>query len=394
MKILYVHDRYQVTGGEESSAVSERRMLERHGHEVIAYDRDNTEIAKMGRVRRASLLMTGTWDASTFRDISRMVRRHRPDVAHVRNIQPLISPSVYWALDRLRVPVVQTLDNFRLFCPATTFLRDGRVCEECSEHSLARSVAYACFRGSRVQTFAVAQSLWVHRMLGTWTHKIDRYIALTEFGRRKFIDCGLPADRIAIKPHFLEAPPVPRFEHDGYAIFVGRLSPEKGLLTLLRAWRELPWLPLRIVGDGPLRAEVEGQIRREEVKSVELLGHMGLEQCLEQLRGARFLVFPSEWYEGLPRVIVEAYACGKAVVASGLGAMNEIILSGITGAHFTPGDAEDLARTVRRMTESDTRTRQLGRAARNEFEAKYTEERNYRQLMEIYESAIGSRNGA
>src|SRR5262249_28598371 len=161
------------------------------------------------------------------------------------------------------------------------------------------SVAYACFRGSRIQTLAVAQSLWVHRVLGTWSRKIDRYIALTEFGRQKFIECGLPPDRIAIKPHFLETPPTPRFDHDGYALFVGRLAPEKGLLRLLRAWRELPWLPLRIVGDGPLRAELERLIHRDGVKSVELLGPMGLEECLGQLRGAQFLVFPSEWYEGL-----------------------------------------------------------------------------------------------
>src|SRR5215470_14096109 len=168
MRILYIHNRYQLRGGEDTSAESERRMLANHGEQVIAYDRDNREIETWGTAAKTKLFVGTTWSGASYRDIERLVRKERPDVAHIRNTQPLVSPSVYWALARCGVPVVQTLDNFRLFCPATTFLRDGRICEECRDHSLFRSVRYACFRKSRVQSLAVAQSLWLHRVLGTW----------------------------------------------------------------------------------------------------------------------------------------------------------------------------------------------------------------------------------
>jgi glycosyltransferase involved in cell wall biosynthesis len=393
MRVMHIHNRYQLRGGEETSVESERRMLVNQGQHVIAYDRDNREMQAWGATTKARLFFSTTWSGASYRDIELLVRKEKPDVAHVRNIQPLVSPSVYWALDRARVPIVQTLDNFRLFCPASTFLRDGRICEECRDYSLLRSVRYACFRHSRIQSLAVAQSLWLHRLLGTWSRRITLYIALTEFGRSKFVQSGLPSERIEVKPHFLENPPAAEWDHDGYALFVGRLSPEKGVLTLLRAWGGLPHIPLRIVGDGPLRIEIESRLKRDGMENVVMLGERPLEECLRLMRRSRFIVFPSEWFEGLPRVIVEAYACGKPVVASRLGAMSEVIVDGRTGLHFRAGDPEDLAEKVRWLIDHDGATKQMGREARLEFESKYSEERNYELLMRIYERAIGmSRN--
>jgi glycosyltransferase involved in cell wall biosynthesis len=389
MRVMHIHNRYQLRGGEETSVESERRMLGNQGQHVIPYDRDSREIQAWGATAKARLFFSTTWSGTSYRDIERLVRKEKPDVAHVRNVQPLLSPSIYWALDRAGVPIVQTLDNFRLFCPATTFLRDGRICEECRDYSLLRSVRYACFRDSRIQSLAVAQSLWLHRLLGTWSRCISLYIALTEFGRFKFVQSGLPPGRIEVKPHFLESPPVPEWDHDGYALFVGRLSAEKGVLTLLRAWRGLPHVPLRIVGDGPLRIEIETRLKRNGLENVVMLGEKPLEECLRLMRRARFIVFPSEWFEGLPRVIVEAYACGKPVVASRLGAMSEVIIDGRTGLHFRAGDSKDLAEKVNWLIDHDVETRQMGREARSEFESNYTEERNFELLMRIYERAIG-----
>ncbi len=391
MKILQIHNHYRYRGGEDAVVASERRVLENRGHVVIVYDRDNVDIGGYGPVRKAALFVSSSWAPLTVREVEALIRDHRPDVAHVHNTQPLVSPSVYWALDRAGIPVVQTLHNFRLFCPAGTFFRNNLVCEECREHSLLRSVKYGCYRGSRLQTLAVAQSLAVHRALGAWTRKIDLYVALTEFGRKKFIACGIPEGQITVKSNFLESPPPPRYDHEGYAIFVGRLSPEKGLLTLLKAWRELPWLPLRVIGDGPLRPGLEARVQREGIKGFEMLGPLPLEACLAQLRGARFAIFPAEWYEGLPRVIIEAYACGKPVIASRLGAMAELVVDGVTGVHFTPGDAADLTKKVLWMVENEAAASEMGRAARREFELKYTEERNYELLMGVYRRAIERR---
>jgi len=364
-------------------------MLVNRGQYVITYDRDNREIEAWGSTAKAKLFFNTTWSGDSYRDIKQLVRDERPDVAHVRNTQPLVSPSIYWALARVGVPVVQTLDNFRLFCPATTFLRDGRICEECRDHSLFRSVRYACFRHSRIQSFAVAQSLWLHRLLGTWSRRITLYVALTEFGRLKFIESGIPSERIEVKPHFLESPPAAEWDHDGYAMFVGRLSPEKGVSTLLHAWRDLPHVPLRIVGDGPIRTEMETRLKQDSLANVEMLGVRPLDECLRLMRRARFIVFPSEWFEGLPRVIVEAYACGKPVVASRLGAMAEVVIDGRTGLHFRAGDPADLAEKVNWLIDHDGETRRMGREARSEFESRYSEERNYELLMRIYRRAIG-----
>jgi glycosyltransferase involved in cell wall biosynthesis len=228
----------------------------------------------------------------------------------------------------------------------------------------------------------------MHRALGTWAQRITLYIALTEFGRLKFIESGLPADRLRVKPNFLESPPEAECAHEGYAVFVGRLASEKGVLTLLQAWRRMPHVPLRIVGDGPLRAELEMLVERDGLRNVSMLGVRSLEECLRLMRRCRFVVFPSEWYEGLPRVIVEAFACGKPVIASRLGAMSEIVADGRTGLHFRAGDPEDLARKVQWLVDHEAAGREMSREARAEFDNKYTEPRNYELLMDIYAAAI------
>lgn len=384
MTILQIHNRYQWQGGEDLCVEEERSMLERRGHRVLTYERDNGEIAERGSIGKAWLPLEAAWSRRTTRDVVGLVRSARPDVAHVHNTVPLVSPSVYWTLKSLRVPVVQTLHNYRLFCPAGTCFRSGRTCEECSEHSLFRSVRYGCYRASRAQSAVLAGTLALHRRLGTWTEKIDAYIALTEFGRRLFVRSGLPLEKIVIKPNFLGEPPEPRYDHDGYAVFVGRLSPEKGVEALLGAWKLGAHLPLRVIGDGPLRQHLLDRIEREDIRGVHLLGPMSPKDCLKQVRGAAFLAFPSVWYEGFGRVVVEAYACGKPVIATRLGSMREVVVDGTTGLLVDTGNLQELARAVARL-EDEGRRREMGQAARREFEARYTEDRNYELLRNIYE---------
>ena len=228
----------------------------------------------------------------------------------------------------------------------------------------------------------VVAMLGLHRALGTWSRLVARYIALTEFARRKFVEGGLPADRIAVKPNFLHPDPGPGRGDGGFALFVGRLSEEKGIESLLRAWEGIDDVPLRIVGEGPLAPLVREAAER--TGSVRWLGRLPQEEVQRLLGEARCLVVPSRWYEGFPRVVVEAYARGTPVVASRLGGLAEIVDGRRTGRLFRPDDADELARAVRSI---DAEAGALRAAARAEFEARYTAEASYRTLMRIYAEA-------
>lgn len=384
MNVLLVHNHYRYAGGEDAVLEAECRLLEGAGHRVSRYARHNDEIREFSPRRRVALLWEATWSRISYREIRALVRRQRPDVVHVHNVVPLITPSVYYACRDERVPVVQTLHNFRLLCPSALLLRNGRICEECPQHSLARSVRHACYRRSRVQTMAVARMLSVHRRMGTWQSKVDAYIALTRSCHRTFAQYGVPAGRLFVKPNFLASPPEPSSRHQGFVLFLGRLSVEKGLHTLLRASQRFRDIPLKIAGDGPLREELRCTAKANALEHVDLLGHRPASECLDLLGAARFLVMPSEWYETFGLTLVEAFACGKPVVASRLGAMAELVEHGRTGLLFEPGNAQDLADKVRWMVENEDVAMEMGRNARAVFEEKYTAERNYEMLIGIY----------
>jgi glycosyltransferase involved in cell wall biosynthesis len=398
--ILKVHNLYKQPGGEDECNRSETALLTRAGHTVIEYGRSNDEISAYGFIEKASLVARTVWACDSCREIRAILRTKKPDVAHFDNTFPLISPAAYYACREAGVPVVQTLHNYRLVCPGTYLQRDGRVCEDCLGRSPWRGVAHGCYHDSRGETAAVALMLSVHRRLGTWNDMVDCYIALTEFARAKFIEAGLPAAKIAVKPNFVYSDPI-NFHPEssagnqeytqGYALFVGRLSPEKGVRTLLSAWRR-PGnrIPLRIVGDGPLRTELEDYARLHNLSDVKFDGRTNPQQTLAAMRRSRFLVFPSEWYETFGRVAAESFSCGVPVIASRLGAMQEIVTDGRTGLHFTAGDAGDLAAKVDWALAHPAEMAAMGRAAREEYESKFTPEQNYATLISIYERALES----
>jgi glycosyltransferase involved in cell wall biosynthesis len=237
----------------------------------------------------------------------------------------------------------------------------------------------------------MAINLGVHRAMGTWREGIGRYIATSEFSRGKFIAGGLPAGRISVKPNFVSPDPGPGGSERSCALFVGRLPRVKGLLTLLAAWERLGGrVPLQIAGDGPERPELENEARRRRLTNVVFRGRLSNAETIAAMQNARFLVFPSEWYENFPVTIAEAFACGTPVVCSRLGSMREIVSDGRTGLHFTPGDAADLSEKAEYAWNHPDEMRRMGAEARQEFETKYTAATNYSQLMSIYESAIAS----
>ena len=245
---------------------------------------------------------------------------------------------------------------------------------------------HGCYRENKVASGAVATMLGVHRAMNTWTKMVDLYICLTEFAKQKFIQAGIPAEKIVVKPNFVSPEPTVGCGKGGYALFVGRLSVEKGLDTLLAAWEQLgEQIPLKIVGDGPLAPDVLEATKR--FPQIEWLGRRPMSEVHDLMGEAMFLVFPSKWYETFGRVAIEAFAKGTPVIAANIGAIAEIVAPGKTGLHFEPGVPEELANKVKWLLRNPEKMAQMRESARLEFEAKYTPKKNYQQLIEIYTKA-------
>lgn len=379
-----LHNHYQIRGGEDESFHSEVNMLRERGHEVGVYTETNDSVAQLGVVRTG---IRTTWSQPAYETVRKLLRTGGFDILHVQNFFPLLSPSVYYAARAEGVPVVQTLRNYRLACPNAIFFRDGHVCEDCNGKVVPwPGILHGCYRGSVAATTAVALMGVTHRAVRTWHSKVDVYVALTEFARRKYVENGFPAEKIVVKPNFVFPDPGLGSHEGSYALYVGRLTPEKGLGTLLRAWEKLGTrFPLKIVGDGPMATALQSQLG--QVTGVEWLGRQPITEVHRLMGDASLLVFPSEWYETFGRVAVEAFAKGTPVVASRLGAVEEVVRDGITGLHFTPGDVEDLVSKVEWLLAHPDQMREMGTRARQEYEALYTSDQNYQQLINIYHLA-------
>lgn len=385
MKILLAHNQYQQAGGEDQSVSAELAMLESYGHEVIQYRVHNDAIKEMSSLGVATRTI---WNRASYRDVRELIHKHRPHIAHFNNTFPLISPAAYYAARKEGMPVIQTLRNYRLICPDAYLLRNQKICESCMGRMFAwPAIVHGCYRKNRKASAVVATMLATHRLLRTWRNAVDVYIALTEFGRNTFIRGGLPAEKIVVKPNFVYPDPGPDTGMGNYAIFIGRLSDEKGIKILLDAWRLLDKdIPLKIVGAGPLENIVQEAANRDQ--RILWTGQQSPSQVAKLVGNAAFLVFPSLWYEGMPRTIIEAFAKGTPVIASQLGAMQELIAHDHNGLHFEPGNATDLATLVGQLWSDPVRLLRLRAAARAAYESHYRCETNYQSLIAIYNQAL------
>ncbi len=277
MRIVLCHNYYREPGGEDQVFADEGWLLESQGHEVHRYTRHNDDLQKLGRCQSA---LKTLWNRQSYDELRALIRSSRAEIVHCHNTFPLISPAAYAAARAEGVPVVQTLHNYRLICPSALLLRRGRPCEDCVGRRLAwPAVWHGCYRDHRAASAVVAAMLTVHRLRGTWSKRVQRYIALSDFSRRKFIEGGLPARRIAVKPHFMRDDPGMGDGRGGFALFVGRLAREKGLGTLLAAWQRVsPALRLKIVGDGPLADDARAAARRDP--RIEYLGRRSTAEVL------------------------------------------------------------------------------------------------------------------
>ncbi len=384
MRILQVHNYYQRPGGEDAVVAAERSLLESRGHEVVQYLKHNDEVESTPRLQ---LVRKTIHNRESAAEIRQLVAQLRPDVVHAHNTFPLISPAIYAAAAEFPVAIVQTLHNFRLLCPSATLFRNGTICEDCVGRVPYPGVIHACYRGNRAATAVTASMITIHRMLGTWREKIDRFITLSQFSKNKFVQGGMDEAKIAVKPNFLPQDPGYGSGAAGYVLFAGRLAREKGLGVLLDAWTRLSLpIPLKIAGDGELMPWLRE--RAAGLSHIEILGHQDRSTVTRLLQAAALLVMPSEWYEaGVPLTAIEAFGCGTPVLSSQLPSMDDVLVNGHNGHRFTVGSPAALASRAVELFASPRLATEMRTAARQSYERRYTPEVNYQALMQIYEAA-------
>ncbi len=381
MRILFAHNFYQQRGGEESVLENEMSLLERHGHDVRLVSVNNDVIA--GTASKLRVAAKLAYDRRSELRLGDEISAFRPDLLHVHNFFPQLTPSVYWAAARHGVPVVQTLHNFRTICAGAFLFRDGRICETCVKGSPYLGAVHACYRGSRIGSLALSHMISRHRRSGTWHKMVDRFIAPSSFVREKFVEAGFPAERIVVKPHFITDDGAPCEGSRRGALFVGRLSAEKGVRMLVDQWRGIDY-PLRIAGSGPLADE----LRSSASSQVELLGHLTGEAIRNEMQRARFLVVPSQWHEVFGMVVVEAFAAGLPVLAARTGALPDLVDDGRTGLLFDAESPADLRQKALLAIERPDLLEDMGRAARRVFVERFSADAAYPKLMAVYADAI------
>lgn len=400
MRVLLVHNFYgsENPSGENVAYLAERELLERRGVEVVRWERSSDQIRSQGALGLISGGLSTPYNFSSASQIRALAQEAKPDVVHVHNSFPLISPSVFWSIRDLPCAAVLTLHNYRLFCAAGMPMRDGQVCTEClDKQSVIPSLQHGCYRGSRLATVPLAVSIALHRRIGTWENNVDRFIALTQYQREMMIHAGLPSSLVCVKPQFYPGcpEPIPWIAREDKALFVGRLSAEKGVRDLLAAWKLMGSAAphLDIIGDGPDRRVMENQINSDGLGSVRLLGQLSFDETQNRIARSRLLILPSTWFEGFPMVIREAFAFGVPVAASRIGSLAELVNEESNGFLFKPNCPEQIAMAVREAWADQGRLERMAVGARSSFLASYTEDANFETLLSIYEAAQSERKG-
>jgi glycosyltransferase involved in cell wall biosynthesis len=379
-----LHNYYQQRGGEDESFEAEADMLERAGLEVIRYTRHNSEVQAISAPR---LALSTLWNHRSYSEVGELLKQHRPDVLHATNLFPLISPSVFHAARRAGVPTVQSLRNYRHFCAEGTLYRSGATCRECQGRVPAwPALRHRCYRGSLALTSVVVAKQTIHRTIGTWNKLVDRYFAVSNFARDQHVLAGFPAHKIDVKPNSPRADFGPGPGSGGFGLYAGRLSAEKGVLTLLNAWSESAPLPLKILGAGPLEPEVEKAAAQSPL--IEYMGHKPWQEVLRTMQAASMVLVPSVCPEPFGRVVAESLACGTPIVAARSGGLADLLSSERTGLLFEPGNSFDLKQVVSGLHGlSPNQMKEMRHAARNEFERLYSEGKNLKTLLAIYQRA-------
>ncbi|NMF58431.1 glycosyltransferase family 4 protein [Pseudanabaena yagii] len=394
LHIVMLHNRYQYVGGEDVSTDADVELLRNYGHRVTLIEVHNDIIKSYSQFAKLQLFAETAWNFKVYREMRSQFQELKPDLVHVQNFFPLFSPSVHAAAKSLNIPTIQHLHNFRLGCLNGYLFRDGKICEICVGKNPWQGITYGCYRDSPIASLAVWAMITINRWRRTWWQDVDAFITPSQFSAQKLSEIGLIRERIYTINPYINPPnqenvsshlsTTPNF------LFVGRLSSEKGVITLLKAWMELnmpEWL-LNIVGDGAEKSNLQKFVNDAGLKNVQFLGYLSSSQVTSAMQLATVIVVPSQWYETFGRVIVEAFACSKPVITSDLGALSELITSEHNG-FLVPCDHVSMwAEKLRWCGTHPEEMRIMGNNAFETYQTLYTSSANYQKLMAIYERVL------
>ncbi|MEA5487692.1 MULTISPECIES: glycosyltransferase family 4 protein [Pseudanabaena] len=394
LHIVMLHNRYQYAGGEDVSTDADVELLREYGHRVTLIETHNDLIKGYSQFDKLKLFVETAWNFKVYHQMRSQFQKLKPDLVHVQNFFPLFSPSVHAAARSLNIPTIQHLHNFRLGCLNGYLLKDGKICEACVGRNPWRGVGYGCYRDSPIASLAVWAMISFNRWRRTWWQDVDAFITPSHFAAKKLQEIGVSGDRLYVKPYVINPPNSTgdfssSLIHPNF-LFVGRLSPEKGVITLLKAWAELnkaEW-QLNIVGDGSEKANLQRFVDEMSLRNVHFLGYLPPLQITSVMQSATAIVVPSQWYETFGRVVVEAFVCSKPVIASDLGALSELITSEYNGFLVPSDRINDWTEKLYWCGTNPEAMQIMGNNAYKTYKESYTRSANYHQLMKIYDSVL------
>ena len=382
--ILIVHNYYQIPGGEDTVVANEKKMLEEHGHKVVLYSRNNSELKTMSKLQKLMLPVTTVFNPRTYRDIKKLIKSEQIDIVHVHNTLNLISPAVYYAARAMKVPIVQTIHNFRLLCPGATFYRDGHICEDCVSKGLMCAVKHSCYRNSKLQTLACVASTKIHRMMRIYG-KIN-YICLTEFNKEKLLQLKqIKANRVFVKPNFVENTSdeiIPYDKRENQFIFTGRLDKLKGVDILFEAWKQMGATPPKLIvcGTGPMEKWCKKFLADYPDCNIEMKGFVSNKEARKLIAESKALLLLTQWYEGFPMTIVEAFSVGTPVIVSDLGNAGILIKKDINGVKVPVDDYSKIEFAINEICHY----KDIYNTTYVNYLEYYTEGKNYEMLIHLF----------
>ncbi|PGK31198.1 glycosyl transferase family 1 [Priestia megaterium] len=381
-KILTIHNKYLISGGEDQSVSAQEAIMKEQGHDYFSYIRDNKEVSKMNQLATG---INTIWSQKSYGEVINLIKENNIDIVDVQNTFPLISPSIYYAAKKFRKPVIQTLRNYRLICSNGLFFRNGDNCFLCLQKKIPmEGIKNKCYRNSTLGSTAVTSMLGIHNLFHTYKDKIDVFITLTEYMKEIYSQAGFPKDRIVVRANFVPKDPGVGEGKGNYFLFVGRLTKEKGVLTLIEAFTKNKTDKLIIIGQGPLEQQVDQCAKKHS--NIEYLGRKNIEEVYEFMKNAKAVIFPSEWYEPFGRIFIESFAVGTPVISSDVPSIYEMVEDNRTGLHFKAGNSTSLTEAIEKFNASSNLL-YMRSEARKEYLSKYTPEIYYKKTMEIYKYA-------
>ena len=381
MKILIVHNFYKIRAGEYSVFNNEMNLLKDNNHEVITYHKDNKTINSLSSKFRSFLNVI--FSNKVYKKFDHLLKKEKPDIIHVHNFFPLITPSIFFAAKDNKIPIIQTLHNYRHICPSAILMHKNKIYEKSITNGVFSTVIDKVYQNSYLGTFALARMINYHKKKDTWNSKVNKFIALTQFSKSKFEEAGFLPSKITVKPNFVFDIKKNDIKKEKFALFVGRIGEEKGIKILIKAWKNINY-PLTVAGSGPL----EDDLKSLKQNNINFIGSQDKGKIVELMNSASFLVVPSIWYEGFPMVILEAYSAGLPVLGSRIGSVGEVVIDKITGLQFKPNDPIDLSEKVNVIIKNPTLLLELSKNARKHYLDNFTPEKNYQELINIYKEVI------